>query len=77
MQTLAKIDKKVHFIKEAAGTRPKLLVKSKRKIDKMKNINDLIRTANKNTENPMLREFVSDPKQIFNKILIFDTTIVD
>ena len=43
----------------------------------MKNINDLIRTANKNTENPMLREFVSDPKQIFNKILIFDTTIVD
>ena len=69
--------KKVHFIKEVAGRRPKLLVKSKRKIDKMKNINNQIRAANKNTENPMLREFISDPKQIFNKILIFDATIVD
>ena len=69
--------KKVHFIKEVAGTTTKLLVKSKRKIDKMKNINNQIRAANKNTENPMLREFISDPKQIFNKILIFDATIVD
>ena len=43
----------------------------------MKNINNQIRAANKNTENPMLREFISDPKQILNKILIFDATIVD
>ena len=43
----------------------------------MKNINNQIRAANKSTENPMLREFISDPKQIFNKILIFDATIVD
>ena len=43
LQRLAKIDEKVHFIKEVASTKPKKLVQTKRKIDKMKNVNDQIR----------------------------------
>ena len=46
LQRLAKIDEKGHFIKEVASNEPKTLVQTKRKIDKMKNINDQIRAAN-------------------------------
>ena len=42
----------------------------------MKNMNDQIRAANKNTENLLLGEFNFDPKDILNKKLIFDTTII-
>ena len=77
MQRLAKIDEKVHFIKEVARTKPKKLVETKRTIDKMKNIIDQMRAANENTENLMLGEFSFDPKEILNKKLIFDTTITD
>ena len=42
----------------------------------MKNINDQIRAANENTENLLLGEFNFDPKDILNKKLIFDTTII-
>ena len=40
-----KLDEKVHIIKEIAATKPKS-IKAKRKIDRMKNINDYIRAAN-------------------------------
>ena len=43
----------------------------------MKNIIDQMRAANENTENLMLSEFSFDPKEILNKKLIFDTTIID
>ena len=43
----------------------------------MKNINDQIRVGNVNTENLMLGELNFDPKQILNKTLLFDTTIID
>ena len=42
----------------------------------MKNINDQIRAANENTENLLLGEFNFDPKDILNKKLIFDATII-
>ena len=77
MKRLAKINDKVHFIKEVSSTKPKNLVKAKRNIDKMKNINDQIRAANENTKNLMLGKFNFDPKEILNKKLIFDTTIID
>ena len=76
MKRLAKIDHKVHFIKEVGTTKPKKL-QVKRKIDKMKNINDQIGVANENTENLMLGEFNFDPKRILNKTLISDTSVVD
>ena len=40
-----KLDEKAHIIKEIAATKPKS-IKAKRKIDRMKNINDYIRAAN-------------------------------
>ena len=40
-----KLDEKAHIIKEIAGAKPKS-IKAKRKIDRMKNINDYIRAAN-------------------------------
>ena len=76
MKRLAKIDHKVHFIKEVGTTEPKKL-QVKRKIHKMKNINDQIGVANENTENLMPREFNVDPKRILNKTLISDTSVVD
>ena len=77
MKRLVKIDEKVHSIKEVTSTKPKNLIKAKRKIYKMKNINDQIRVGNVNTENLMLGELNFDPKQILNKTLLFDTTIID
>ena len=77
MKRLAKINDKVHFIKEVSSTKPKKLVKVKRNIDKMKNINDQIRAANENTKNLMLGKINFDPKEILNKKFIFDTTIID
>ena len=74
---MAKIDEKVHFKKEVASTKPKKPVQTKRQIDKVKNINDRIRSANENTEYLMLREFNFDPKEILNKKLLFDTTEID
>ena len=59
---MAKIDTKFHFVKEVAATKPKQRVSTKRKIDKMKNINVETRAANENTVNLMLGEFNFDPK---------------
>ena len=67
LQRLAEIDEKVHFIKERASTKPKKFVQTKRKINKMKNINDQVMAANKNTDNLMLGEFNFDTKKILNK----------
>ena len=64
-------------MKEVASIKPKKPVQTKRKINKMKNINDQIRASNENTENLMLGEFNFDPKEILHKKLIFDTTIID
>ena len=77
MQLFAKIDEKVNFIKEVASAKPKPIVKSKRKIDKMKNILDQIEAANENTKNLMNDEFNFDPKKILNETLIFETTLID
>ena len=77
LQRLAKINEKVHFMKEVASIKPKKPVQTKRKINKMKNINDEIRASNENTENLMLGEFNFDPKEILHQKLIFDTTIID
>ena len=74
---MAKIDEKVHFKKAVASTKPKKPVQTKRKIDKVKNVNDQIRSANENTEYLMLGEFNFDPKEILNKKLLFDTTEID
>ena len=54
-----------------------LLKQKKKKIDKIKFINEQIKAANKNTKNLMLGNFNFDPKVILNKRLIFDTTIID
>ena len=67
LQRLAEIDEKVHFTKERASTKPKKFVQTKRKINKMKNINDQVMAANENTENLMLGEFNFDTKKILNK----------
>ena len=53
------------------------LFKEKRKIDKMKFINEQIKAANENTENLMLGNFNFDLKLILNKRVIFYTTIID
>ena len=42
----------------------------------MKNINNQIRAANENTENLILGEFNFHPKQILNKTLIFNITLI-
>ena len=42
----------------------------------MKNINNQIRAAKENTEDLMLGEFNFHPKQILNKILIFNITLI-
>ena len=55
----------------------KKLVPAKKKNDKMKKINDQIRVINKKTGTLMFCQFNFDPKQIWNKKLIFDSTIID
>ena len=42
----------------------------------MKNINNQIRATNENTENLILGEFNFHPKQILNKTLIFNITLI-
>ena len=56
---------------------PKMLVKTKTNTDKMKNINRKTKAANENTRNLMVGEFNFDPKEILNKTLIFDNSVVD
>ena len=73
---LKKLDQKVNIVNEIASARPKP-IKAKRKIAKMKFMNEQIKTGNENTKNLMLGNFNFDPKLILNKRLIFDTTIID
>ena len=77
MKRLEKINEKVTIVKEVASAKPKILVKTKTNTDKMKNINRKTKAANENTRNLMIGEFNFDPKEILNKTLIFDTSMVD
>ena len=77
LKTLSKLDDKVYFVKEVINAKPKQLTKTKKKIDKMKLITDQIQTSLHNTSLLMLGEINFSPKQILNKKLIFDTTIID
>ena len=45
---IEKLDKKVHTINEIASAKPKLII-SKKKLDKMKLINEQTKAAKKNT----------------------------
>ena len=77
LKTLSKLDDKVYFVKEVINAKPKQLTKTKKKIDNMKLITDQIQTSLHNTSLLMLGETNFSPKQILNKKLIFDTTIID
>ena len=77
---IEKLDKKVHTINEIASAKPKLII-SKTKLDKMKLIHEQTKAAQKkthtHTQNLILAEFSFDPKQLLNKRLIFDTSIIE
>ena len=73
---LENLDQKVNIVSEIASVKPKPIT-AKRKIDKMKFINEQTKVANENTGNLILGNFNFDPKVILNKRLIFDTTTMD
>ena len=73
---LKNLDQKVNIVSEIASVKPKPIT-AKRKIDKMKFINEQTKVANENTGNLILGNFNFDPKVILNKRLIFDTTTMD
>ena len=77
MKRLEKINEKVHFVKEVAVPNLKYSLKLKNNNDKMKNINRKTKALNENTRNLMIGEFNFDPKEILNKTLIFDTSVLD
>ena len=77
MKRLEKINEKVHFVKEVAVPNLKYSLKLKNNNDKMKNINRNTKALNENTRNLMIGEFNFDPKEILNKTLIFDTSVLD
>ena len=52
----------MHIVKAITTAKPKP-IKAKRKIDKMKFLNEQIRAANENTENLMLGEFNFNPNK--------------
>ena len=64
MKRLQKIDEKVHFVKKVASAKNKILVKTIKNTEKMKNINRKTKALNKNTRNFMMGEFNFDPKEI-------------
>ena len=66
IKKLEKINEKVHFVKEVAYAKPKIIVKTKKNTNKMKNINKKTKAANENTRNLMTGEFNFDPKEILN-----------
>ena len=69
-------DDKVHFVKEVVSAKPKLITKTKKKIDKMKHITDQMEASLDNTLLLMADEFSFSPKKILNKRLIFDKTVI-
>ena len=73
MKRLEKIDEKVHFVKEVASAKPKILVKTKENTNKMKNITRKTKATNENTRNLITGEFNFDLKDILNKTLVFET----
>ena len=77
LKRLEKINEKVNFVKEVANAKPKILVKTQTNTAKIKNIKRKSKAANENTRNLMIGEFNFDPKEILNKALIFDHSVVD
>ena len=59
---IERLDEKMHIVKAIATAKPKP-IKAKRKIDKMKFLNEQVRATNENTENLMLGEFNFDPNK--------------
>ena len=77
LQRLAKVDDKLHFVREVSSVKPKHFSKTKRKIEKMKLTNDQIEASINNLSMLMDGEFNFIPQKILNKRLIFDISMVD
>ena len=60
---LEKFNEKVHFVREISGVRLKKITKTKRKIDKMKEMTDQIEASLDNTSKLMTGDFNFDPKK--------------
>ena len=69
LKRLAKLDEKVYFVDEIDNSKPKKLIRTKRNIDKMKNIKKQFQSVNENSMNLLLGKFDFDPQKIPNKIL--------
>ena len=69
LKRLAKLDEKVYFVDKIDNSKPKKLIRTKRNIDKMKNIKKQFQSANENSMNLLLGKFDFEPKKIPNKIL--------
>ena len=69
LKRLAKLDEKVYFVDKIDNSKPKKLIRTKRNIDKMKNIKKQFQSANENSMNLLLGKFDFDPQKIPNKIL--------
>ena len=76
LQRLAKVDDKLHFVREVSSVKPKHFSKTKRKIEKMKLTNDQIEAIS-NSSMLMDGEFNFSPQKILNKRSIFDISMVD
>ena len=68
LKRLEKINNKVNFVNEVANTKAKATFKVKKNTDKMKKTN---------TKKLMIGEFNFDAKEMLNKTLIFNTSMVD
>ena len=77
LKRLAKVDDKLHFVREVASMKPKHTSKTKKRIEKMRLTNDQIEAAINNSSMLMDGEFNFSPQKILNKKLIFDISMVD
>ena len=76
LKRLAKVDDKLHFIREVASVKLKRTSKTERRIEKMRLTNDQIEAAINNSSIWLDGEFSVSPKKIFNKNLIFDVYLI-
>ena len=77
LKRLAKVDDKLHFVREVASVKPKHTSKTKKRIEKMRLTNDQIEAAINNSSMLMDGEFNFSPQKILNKKLIFDISMVE
>ena len=77
LKRLAKVDDKLHFVREVASVKPKHTSKTKKRIEKMRLTNDQIEATINNSSMLMDGEFNFSPQKILNKKLIFDISMVD